>query len=239
MKYSRKFPALLGASFFVLTLTATSLGTVHADPTSTPPVPKNQNKAATSGSAPTEPDSAQQQGLNSSGNAATPTVPLNNNPPEDKNSALKALKDVDLKIGNWMGFEKKDDAGEIVSVCGAMNHENSPFRIMFRSAKTGLEIDAMNTTWNLPPNITGETTFSVGNYRTTLSMSQKNKMTLEATVTPQQLTPLLDALETSRKAILTFGAGRRYVVTLNGADKVLQNFRDCTLSHSFADIGGY
>ncbi|QCE32455.1 hypothetical protein FAI41_02035 [Acetobacteraceae bacterium] len=247
MKYSEKFPTLLGAGFFALTLTNFITTIAHADP-----APKSAfgkvNAKPLQGAQPAgeevlgvppanpEPDSAQQQGINPSG-ASSPTAPLMTQNLTD--STNKALKDIDLKAGNWMEFRKKDSQGEIVTVCGAMNHSNSPFRIMFRAAKNGLEIDTMDTTWSLPPQVTGETTFLVGKYQTTFTMTQKNQMTLEASVKPPQLKPLLDALSTEHKAVVIFGAGHRHIINLNGAREILQNFRECTLSHSFADIGGY
>lgn len=240
MKSLEKFSALLGTVFFTLALTICSSpadgapksvsGKVNAKPL--------QDKASATAIATmggVEPDSAQQQGITPSG-GSSPTAPLND---QNTQKAYGLLKDIDFKRGNWMGFQKKDAAGEIVTLCGAMNHENSPFRIMFRAARNGLEVDTMDTTWSLPPDVSGETTFLVGTFHITLTMTQKNKMTLEAPITPKQLTPLLDALETEKKAVVIFGTGHRHSVNLNGAREVLTKFRQCALSHSFADIGGY
>lgn len=137
--------------------------------------------------------------------------------------------------GTWMAFAHKPSIIEAPDMCGAVE---STKHFILRADTSDTEIRISNDAWSLPADVTGNIEVKVGTIDDTFAITYNTDTVVGATVSPDQLVPLLDAI--AQETFLTVIAGKAPLirVPLGGSATALNAFRTCSGISGSAKGGG-
>lgn len=140
----------------------------------------------------------------------------------------------DVESGNWSALHHSPDQGVHTDICLAMSSGGA---LVFRGDANDLEIRSGNAQWSMSAGQQGEMNITIGNYSHDFKMTAAGASMLAVVVTPDEMKPLLDAMDSAGQAVIKYGQKTTRVVSLLGSTKVLNQFRSCVATSGFADLG--
>jgi len=137
--------------------------------------------------------------------------------------------------GTWMALAHKPSMMDAPDMCGAME---STKHFILRADTSDTEIRISNDAWSLPADVSGNIEVKVGAIDDTFDITYNTDTVVGATVGPDQLVPLLDAI--AKETFLTVIAGKApsIRVPLGGSATALNAFRTCAGISGSAKGGG-
>ncbi|HTU54550.1 MAG TPA: hypothetical protein VMF62_11315 [Acetobacteraceae bacterium] len=144
--------------------------------------------------------------------------------------------------GDWVATEQRDSSGGPADICSAFTkavgsgNGEQTFGLQANIIET--EVRFSDIRWSLPANVGGTLALAVGDYRTTLKISDNTNDMAIAAITAGSLRAMIGAMEKADAMTVTIGADAPLTVSLKGSNRATDAFRACAGRIGGAGKGG-
>lgn len=143
----------------------------------------------------------------------------------------------DEQSGKWFATHHTTDGGITTDVCvaGTVNEQRTMFTL--RASRESVEIRIINNKWNLPEELDNFVNIVSGDFQQEYRFMGMSSNILSTHLEEVDTKPLLSALSNGASAELHFGEKKVQNISLSGAGKALNSFKNCVRGIGTMDLG--